>query len=111
MKPCGSGQRIVEKGGYEPSINLATVNEPRAITWGKAPCPVYCVHCPVLEILSIERIGYPILVHSLPWEVGRELCHFLICKDPRNIPEEYYTRVKMKNPPIELSMNKYYSQQ
>lgn len=98
MKPCGSGQRIFEKGGYDAAINLATVEEPCAITWGRTHFPIYCVHCPLFEMLSIERIGHPSPVMIPPEKVGAEYCHFCIYKDPDTIPEEFYTRVGKKKP-------------
>src|ERR1035441_3024660 len=45
MKPCGSGERIIELGGYE--AGLARVKEPHRITWGMKDFPIYCVHCPI----------------------------------------------------------------
>jgi hypothetical protein len=98
MNPCGSGQRIFEKGGYEPPINLATIEEPHAITWGRTHFPVYCVHSPVLGILAIENTGYPAAVIFPPEKVGTEPCRFCVYKDPDAIPEEAYTKLGKKKP-------------
>jgi hypothetical protein len=98
MNPCGSGQRIYARFAAEPAIGLATVEGPHAITWGKKDFPIYCVHCPVLEILAIERTGYPSPAVFPAGEVGADACHFYIYKDPEAIPEALYTRIGRKKP-------------
>ena len=98
MNPCGSGQRIYARFADEPAIGLATVAGPHAITWGKKDFPIYCVHCPVLEMLAIERTGYPLPAVVPAGKVGAGLCHFYIYKDPEAIPEEFYTRIGRKKP-------------
>jgi hypothetical protein len=96
MKPCGSGERIIQKGGYE--AGLARVKEPHRITWGMKNFPIYCVHCPVGELLAIENTGNFNVVKIVRDPVGREGCHFTIYKDPSQIPEKYYTRIGKKKP-------------
>ncbi len=98
MMPCGSGQRIFARAAGEPAIGLATVKEPHAITWGKKDFPIYCVHCPLFEMLSIESAGYPAPVMLVPEKVGAGPCHFCFYKDPGAIPEECYARVGKKKP-------------
>jgi len=80
MKPCGSGERIIQKGGYE--AGLARVKEPHRITWGMKDFPIYCVHCPVGEMLAIERTGDFNLVKIVSDPIGKEGCHFTFYKDP-----------------------------
>jgi hypothetical protein len=98
MKPCGSGKRIVEKGGYEPDIGLARIKEARPSTWGMKDFPIYCVHCPVMEMLSIESTGdfAHVRINSDP--LCQEDCQFVFYKDPADIPREYYERIGKKKP-------------
>jgi len=98
MKPCGSGERIIQKGGYNPEIGLARVKESHRITWGMKDFPMYCVHCPVMEALEIERSGNFGAVHFVTDPIGKESCHFVFYKDPKRIPEELYTRIGKKKP-------------
>jgi hypothetical protein len=93
MQPCGSGERIIQKGGYSPEVGLATVKEPHNITWGMKDFPIYCVHCPVMEILSIESTGNFGAVHIVSEPIKHGSCQFVFYKDPAKIPEEFYTRI------------------
>jgi hypothetical protein len=96
MKPCGSGERIILSGGYE--AGLARVKEPHRITYGMKDFPIYCVHCPVMEMLTYESAGNlgAVRLISDPMEIG--FCHFAFYKDPANIPEEFYDRIGKKKP-------------
>ena len=98
MKPCGSGERIIQKGGYKPEVGLARVKEPHRITWGMKDFPIYCVHCPVMEMLDIENTGNLGSVRFVSEPMGRGDCHFVFYKDPADIPEEFYTRIGKKKP-------------
>jgi hypothetical protein len=98
MKPCGSGERIIQKGGYEPEVGLARVKGPHPTTWGMRDFPVYCVHCPVMEMLEIEATGDFGAVHLVSDSPGDENCQFVFYKDRANIPEEFYTRIGKKKP-------------
>ncbi|MBN2418633.1 MAG: hypothetical protein JXL81_04560, partial [Deltaproteobacteria bacterium] len=98
MKPCGSGERLIQMGGYEPEFGLLKVKEPHNTTWGMKDFPMYCVHCPVMEMLSFEKKGELGVVHLVedPMKFGE--CHFAIYKDTKNIPEECYTRIGKQKP-------------
>ena len=98
MKPCGSGERIIQKGGYDPEVGLARVEGPHRITWGMKDFPIYCVHCPIMETLAIEGTGDFGPVHLVyePMKLGS--CHFAFYKDPADIPEEFYERLGKKKP-------------
>jgi len=98
MKPCGSGERIIKMGGYEPDIGLARVKEAHRSTWGMKDFPIYCVHCPVMEMLEIERSGDFGSVHIVSDPIGKEHCQFAFYKDNADIPEESYTRIEKKKP-------------
>jgi hypothetical protein len=96
MQPCGSGERIIQKGGYE--AGLARVEEPHHITWGMKDFPLYCVHCPVMEMLQIENTGNFGAVHIVAEPISNGSCKFAFYKNPADIPEEYYTRIGKKKP-------------
>lgn len=98
MKPCGSGERLIQMGGYEPEFGLEKIKERHPITWGMKDFPLYCVHCPIMEMLSIENTGDIGVVHlvSEPKVMGE--CHFALYKNPGDVPEEYYTRIGQKKP-------------
>jgi hypothetical protein len=97
MQPCGSGERIIQIGGYE--AGLARVKEPHRITWGQKDFPLYCVHCPVGELLSFDRTGdFGAVVKIVSDPIGKEGCHFTLYKDKAKIPEKYYTRLGKKKP-------------
>jgi hypothetical protein len=96
MKPCGSGERIIQKGGYE--AGLAKVKEPHRATWGMKDFPVYCVHCPVMEMLTIENTGDFGSVHMVYEPMKMGFCHFAFYKNKADIPQEFYDRLGKKRP-------------
>ncbi len=98
MRPCGSGERIIQKGGYERETGLARVKEAHRITWGMKDFPIYCVHCPVMEMLEIERTGDFGSVHFVSNPVGQESCQFVLYKNPADIPGKFYKRIGKKKP-------------
>lgn len=99
MQPCGSGERIIQKGGYE--AGLAKVREAHPITWGKKDFPIYCVHCPVMEMQDLENHGRFFAVHIVADPIYHGACQFAFYKDPAKIPEEYYTRLGKTRPAAE----------
>lgn len=105
MRPCGSGQFLVEKGVYEAPQNCVRCRAcPQ--TWNLDNFPVYCVHAPQQEILSIKQVGWPIMVNCpLPeernaegYEFARQSCGFAVYKDPNNIPEFVYKTLGYEKP-------------
>lgn len=99
MEPCGSGQRLVQKGSYGPPCNLTMIQRPHLMTWGMTDFPIYCTHEPIIEMLSVEQLGYPVVVTLPPEKVARERsCTFCIYKNVEDIPEEVYTRVGKQKP-------------
>jgi hypothetical protein len=98
MKPCGSGERIIRMGGYEPEIGLIRIKEAHPITYGMKDFPMYCVHCPVMEMLDIERSGDFRSVRIVSDPIGKEHCQFALYKDNADIPEGSYTRIGKKKP-------------
>ena len=97
-KPCGSGERIIQMGGYSPEVGLATVHEPHAITWGKEGFPIYCVHCPVMEALAFENTGNFVRVKVVSEPLYEGACEYVFYKHPEDIPEEFYTRIGKEKP-------------
>ena len=98
MKPCGSGERLIQKGAYGPEVGLATAEEAHRITWGKGDLPIYCVHCPVMEALGMESTGQLGVVHIVTDPIYHGACEFVFYKDPEDIPEEFYTRIGKQKP-------------
>ena len=96
MTPCGSGERLIQKGGYQ--AGLARVKEAHRITWGMKDFPIYCVHCPVMEMLDIENTGDFVAVHIVHEPLGEEHCHFTFYKNSKDIPEKFYQRIGKKKP-------------
>jgi len=96
MQPCGSGERIIQKGGYE--AGLARIHTPHNITWGMEDFPLYCVHCPVMEMLQIENTGKLGAVRIVSEPIRYGSCQFVFYKNAADIPEEFYTRIGKKKP-------------
>ncbi|MBN1629415.1 MAG: hypothetical protein JW990_06620 [Thermoleophilia bacterium] len=98
MKPCGSGERLIQMGGYSPEVGLAKVEEPHRITWGMEDFPMYCVHCPVMEAMAIENTGNLGAVHVVTGQLSHGACEFVFFKDKKDIPDEFYTRIGKQKP-------------
>ena len=96
MKPCGSGERLIQMGGYE--AGLARIKEAHPITWGQKDFPMYCVHCPIMEMLDIENTGDFGAVHIISDPLCKESCSFVLYKNPQDIPETAYKRLGKKKP-------------
>jgi hypothetical protein len=96
MEPCGSGERLINIGGYK--AGLSRVKDAHRITWGQKNFPMYCVHCPVMEMLDIETTGNFAAAHFISNPIGKEHCVFVLYKDPKNIPDEFYKRIGKKKP-------------
>ncbi|MBN1568038.1 MAG: hypothetical protein JXA73_09340 [Acidobacteria bacterium] len=98
MQPCGSGERIIQRGAYEPEVGLARIKDPHPITWGMKDFPIYCVHCPVMEMLQIEATGDFGACHIVAEPIHNGSCQFVFYKNPADIPEEFYARIGKKKP-------------
>ena len=96
LDPCGTcGQmRRADAKGKGSKLDKTTKAYPWS--WGKANVPYYCTHdCIWWEIMAIEDIGYPVRIHE--WsEDPMQPCRVLFYKDPRLIPEQYFTRLGFK---------------
>lgn len=98
MHPCGSGQRLFESGAYEPTGPLKVIDKPHCLTYGMDDYPIYCTHAPIMELFSMERVGYPMFFTVPADKMARESCSYCLYKDPEKIPEEVYERVGKQKP-------------
>lgn len=83
MIPCGSGGRLVISDSYSPPKALAKVKKAQAMTYGRADFPVYCTHCAIMEMLSVEWAGAPLITIIPPKKIGEEPCRLCVLKDPQ----------------------------
>ncbi len=98
MQPCGSGGRLILEGKYEGPDAFLTLTRPQKLTYSRSYFPVYCAHEPPMEILDIEKHGFPFVVVEPAKNLGEEPCSFIIFKDPSKIPEKYFERLGLKKP-------------
>jgi hypothetical protein len=96
MQPCGSGERLIKMKGYE--VGLARVKEAGPITWGQKNFPMYCVHCPVMEMMDVDNSGFLNTAHFISDPIGKAHCTFVIYKDNKDVPAEFYQRIGKKKP-------------
>ena len=94
--PCGSGGRLIQMGGYSPEIGLARIDEPMPLTFGTKDYPIYCVHCPLFNLNDISDTGELQFINIPPGD-GTS-CRFILYKDKKDIPEEYYKRLGLEKP-------------
>jgi hypothetical protein len=98
MQPCGSGERIIQKGGYSPEVGLARIPDSHPITWGMKDFPIYCTHCPILERMQVEGMGRLGACRIIAEPMKHGSCQFVFYKNPDAIPVEFYTRIGKKKP-------------
>ncbi len=98
MKPCGSGERIIQMDGYSSEVGLAKIHEPHAITWGMKDFPIYCTHCPVTEALALESTGNFVRVKAVTEPLYHGACEYVLYKHTRDIPDKFYTRIGKEKP-------------
>ena len=89
-------------------LRSACSARPALQTWNIDNFPVYCVHAPRQEILSIKQIGWLVMVNCpLPEErdvpgymFAKQSCGFAVYKDPNDIPEFVYKTLGFEKPPM-----------
>jgi len=96
VDPCGSGGRLVRRGGYKPPINLAKVKRAQHMTLGRKDFPIYCCHAFFQEIAAIEMTGKPLIIEDPPTNIGKEPCRIYMYKDTAEIPAKWYQRIGKK---------------
>lgn len=99
MKPCGSGERLIEKGAYEGGY--AIIKERSPITYGFENMPVYCTHCPIMEQMMVDGLGEMNMVRLIDEDRKHGECHFGFYKNAKDIPEHLYTRIGRQKPKYE----------
>jgi len=102
--PCGAGGRTrrgdpVTKtpSRYGPPYNFGRTTKEHAWSWSKKDVPYYCTHCAVNEILMIEWGEWPLWVTDYDEDDGKP-CRWHFYKDPKYIPEKYWTRLGFEKP-------------
>ncbi len=98
MKPCGSGGRQIMHGRYTGPDAFLTVERAQRQTYGRENVPVYCTHEIAMERVDIENDGHPFVITEPAAELGKGYCTLCIYKDPKDIPEKYYTRLGLTKP-------------
>jgi hypothetical protein len=103
VNPCGSGGRMIDRAFY-PNKDFALLKndgtEASHTIWGMDELPVYCVHCPVLEMLTFDMSGGFKFAHSFKTTTAPKShsCEYVLYKNPEDTPEEYYTRIGRVKP-------------
>jgi hypothetical protein len=88
MKVCLSGGRIRNWPVH------GVTKKAHDWCWGQKGVSYYCAHCAtVLELMGIEREGYPAWIAEMQPDGG---CIQYIYKDPSKIPDKYYERLGLK---------------
>ncbi len=93
VDPCGSGGRMRRDGRYGEPFNFPRVKGPHHLTFGRTDFPHYCQHCAVFHArmpIEIDGALWPVME---PGDTDQDQCTFYFYKDPKDIPEKYYTRV------------------
>ena len=106
MRPCGSGQFLQETRHVCEAPQKCVLCKACPQTWNIDNFPVYCVHAPRQEILSIKQIGWLVMVNCpLPEErdvpgymFAKQSCGFAVYKDPNDIPEFVYKTLGFEKP-------------
>jgi hypothetical protein len=106
--PCGSGGRSLRgdpiEGApprMEPPFNYGVTTEEFDFAWNKKGVCFYCVNCcVVMQLMPIDRFGYPVRVVEPPTypATAAAKCTWHVYKDPAAVPERYYTDVGRRKP-------------
>lgn len=103
LHPCASGARLWLRGLYEPGRGGKLSEQAHPWTFHQKGFPYYCIHSSFLnEIVPYETFGYLLWPTDEPKAPG-ETCKWHIYKDPNDIPERYYERLKVEKksiPPV-----------
>lgn len=77
---CFSGGRQVKDGLYGPPANYLKVKKAQPMTFGQTDFPVYCTHCYIQCITSLESIGGPLFILKPSDDIGKKPCKLTIYK-------------------------------
>jgi hypothetical protein len=78
--PCGSGERLIREGAYEPPQNFLKIECSQAMTFNRPEFPVYCAHCYFQNIIPVEADGSPLFVTEPAEELGKTPCRVYLYK-------------------------------
>lgn len=93
MLPCGSGQRLFLRGGYEGPNAYGKTERAHDWSYGRSDFPLYCTHCTFMnESLPLKWYGMPLYPSSPPKDYNDDPCTWFWYKDPADIPDEYRQR-------------------
>ncbi len=96
QSPCGSGGRFNLSGAYDGTEELPVIKTPGPLTFGRDQIPVYCSHCAIWNgTATINWFGNPQWVFDSPAQADGS-CIMHIYKNPKNIPEDYTSRVQLQ---------------
>ena len=79
-RPCGSGQRQIESGTYDPPSNFLKIRRAQPMTFGQADFPAYCAHCFFQNQTLTEPGGKPLFVTEPSDEPGKKPCKIYVYK-------------------------------
>ena len=79
-KPCGSGGRLVNDGGYDPPCNFLKIKRPQPMTFDREDFPAYCAHCYFQNISPVEPGGQPLFETQPSDDLGKTPCKIYIYK-------------------------------
>ncbi len=79
-KPCGSGGRLVNDGGYDPPCNFLKIKRPQPMTFNREDFPAYCAHCYFQNISPVEPGGKPLFKTEPSQDLGKTPCRITIYK-------------------------------
>ncbi len=79
-KPCGSGGRLVNEGGYDSPCNFLKIKQPQPMTFNRQDFPAYCAHCYFQNISSPEPGGKPLFETQPSEDLGKTACKIYIHK-------------------------------
>ncbi|MBA4367543.1 MAG: hypothetical protein C0403_07880 [Desulfobacterium sp.] len=107
LEPCASGARLWKKGWYEEGKGGRVSGSEHPWTYNRKGFPYYCIHCPFLnEILPYES-GYGMIMWPVdPLNSPEDPCAWHIYKNPCNVPETYYKRLKLNRKPKKMRLAK-----
>ncbi|HKZ90782.1 MAG TPA: hypothetical protein VJZ50_01470 [Candidatus Limnocylindrales bacterium] len=106
--PCGSGGRSMRGDAIEGSpprmespFEYGVTEGEHDFAWNKKGVCYYCVNCcVVMQLMPIDRFGYPVRVVEPPTYPDRRdvKCTWHVYKDPADVPERYYSDVGRTKP-------------
>ena len=79
-RPCGSGGRLIQDGGYRPPCSFLKIKRPQPMTFNRSDFPVYCAHCHFQNISPIATGKEPLFFTEPSEDPGNLPCRIFIYK-------------------------------